>query len=173
MCELSVVVPTCPSRMEKLEALLKGIATTACDHDAFEVVVVVDDLDDTPIEAARAVLPPSIHMQGLTQAHHGPARARNAAIQHARGRWVLIFDDDVLVNEHTIGGHLQQIRCDPRATLAYLGRTEWPPKLLDSPWRVLLANSPMLFFWDTMRRSDLRLSALLDKQYQRPERFGA
>ena len=146
--ELSVIIPTY-GRSAKLRTLLEGIAATEDDHDAFEVIVVVDGHDEAPLEAA-STLPATIRFQGLTKVHAGPAAARNFAIEHACGDWLVFFDDDLRVDEHTIPGHLRLIRDDPNAVQAHLGRADWPHELLDSPWRQLLAETSMLFFWDHM-----------------------
>ncbi len=147
-CELSVIIPTY-GRSDKLRTLLDGIAATSGDHDAFEVVVVVDGRDEAPLEAA-SVLPDTIRFQGLTKDHAGPAAARNYALEHAQGDWLLFYDDDARVDQDTIPGHLDLIRRDPAAPLAYLGRVDWPDELIDSPWRAMLAETSMCFFWDKM-----------------------
>jgi GT2 family glycosyltransferase len=144
-CELSLIIPTCPNRTAKLRTLLDGIAATKSDHDRFEVIVAVDDLDDTPLDVLSA-LPSSIARTGLTQSHTGPAGARNHAIRHARGGWVLFFDDDAIVDAGTIPGHLQRIRHDPAARTAFLGRVDWPAEQIRSPWGQLLAGTSMIFF---------------------------
>ncbi len=87
---------------------------------------------------------------GLTKDHAGPAAARNHAIEHARGRWLVFYDDDARVEPDTIPGHLAAIRAEPDAAIAHLGRVDWPDELLDAPWSRLLAESSMLFFWDRM-----------------------
>ncbi len=148
-CDLSIIIPT-HGRTEKLRTLLQGIASTHDNHSAFEVIVVVDGHDEAPLKN-REVLPESISFCGLCKDHAGPAAARNHAIEHASGEWVLFYDDDARVDGNTIGGHLTRIRADPQATDAYLGRVDWPGELVNSPWRQLLANSSMLFFWDQMR----------------------
>ncbi len=151
--ELSIIVPT-HGRSAKLRTLMSGIASTPrSDHEALEVVVVVDGRDEAPL-AEAAALPGSMRFVGLTKDHAGPAAARNHAIRRASGRWVLFFDDDARVDEKTISGHLQLIRRDPAAGDAHLGRVDWPAELLDSRWRILLAESSMLFFWDKMRSGE-------------------
>lgn len=148
MCELSVIIPTY-KRSNKLQTLLDGIAKSECDHDAFEVIVVVDGEDEEPLKCANS-LHDTIRFKGLTKQHAGPAAARNFAIEHACGDWLVFFDDDLRVDEHTIPGHLRLIRDKPDAIRAHLGRADWPHELLDSPWRQLLAQTSMLFFWDHM-----------------------
>jgi len=152
--DLSVIIPTCPERREKLQALLEGIGKSACDHERFEVVLVVDGEDDGSLSLADELLG-DIGFLGLTQPQGGPAKARNLAIGKARGRWLLFFDDDVRVDEETIGRHLQQIRWHPEAEVAHLGRSVWPPEMLNSPWQHLLANTSMIFFWDNIEADRL------------------
>ena len=149
MCELSVIIPTY-KRSDKLQTLLDGIAKTKCDHDAFEVIVVVDGEDEEPLKCANS-LPDTIRFKGLTKQHAGQAPARNFAIEQAQGDWLVFFDDDARVNDQTLIGHLNLIRKDPDAALAYLGRVDWPGELIDSPWREMLAKTSMLFFWDRMK----------------------
>lgn len=147
--DLSVIIPTCPNRAAKLRTLLEGIAATESGHDRFEVVVVVDDEDEAPLALAE-LLPSSIAFRGLTKPQGGPARARNYAMQQARGKWVLFYDDDVRVAPETIPAHLARIADEPDAPVAHLGRSLWPPDLLKSPWQRLLSGSSMIFFWDSI-----------------------
>jgi GT2 family glycosyltransferase len=147
--DCSVIIPTY-GRSAKLRALLEDLARTTGDHEAFEVIVVVDGPSPEPL-AHGEVLPETIRFRGLTKEHAGPAAARNHGIAHADGRWLLFFDDEARVDPETIPGHLERIRADPAAHRAHLGRVDWPPQRLDSPWSLLLAESSMLFFWNRMR----------------------
>lgn len=147
--DITVVIPTCPHRIGKLQSLLSGLASTREDLDRFEVVIVVDDLDAAPLDAAERELD-GIAYRGFTQRQQGPARARNRAIEESRGRWLLFFDDDALVDCDTVAGHLRCIDANNQSPLAYLGRVDWPDCRLNSPWSLLLARSSMLFFWDKM-----------------------
>jgi GT2 family glycosyltransferase len=148
--ELSLIIPTCADRGAKLRALLTGIASSTVDPACYEVLVVVDAEDETPLGAAE-VLPRAVRFVGLAQPHAGPAAARNRAIAQAQGRWLLILNDDALVDADTVAGHLRCIRPNPTAAVAYLGRFDWPERLLESPWRRLLAQTSMVFFWDQMQ----------------------
>lgn len=150
-CELSLIIPTCPPRAPKLRALLNSIAATNAERGRFEVVLTVDAQDAGPLALARDILPAEIAVQGLTQAHAGPAGARNWALAHARGAWLLFLDDDMRLEPGTIPAHLARIRRAPDATLAYLGRADPPPERLRSPWDHLLAETAMVFFWNTIR----------------------
>jgi glycosyltransferase involved in cell wall biosynthesis len=149
--KLSVIIPTCPPRTEKLRRLLAGIAETRGDRRQFEVVLVVDAADDGPLRLAHATLPHSLELRGLTQPRQGPARARNVAIRAARGDWLLFLDDDMIIDGQVIPAHLDRIRQAPSAKLAYLGCTEAPRAGRTSLWLHLLARSPMVFFGSDLR----------------------
>lgn len=149
--ELSVVIPTCPPRREKLAALLRGVAASEVDRRRFEVILVVDDEDPAPLELARAALPAGVHLVGLTQEKSRCAPPRNVGIAQARGAWLLMLDDDMRIDAHTVAAHLAAIERDPRAARAYLGRIDLPPERLDSPWTALQSQTPMTFFWNTIR----------------------
>ncbi len=149
--KLSVIIPTCPARTAKLRRLLEGIAATRADRRHFEVVLVVDEADDGPLRLAHATLPHDLALRGLTQPHYGPARARNLAIRHARGEWLLFLDDDMVIDGQVIPAHVERIRQAPGAKLAYLGGAELPPAGRTSPWLHLLARSPMVFFSTDLR----------------------
>lgn len=153
-CELSVIIPTCPNRQAKLRRLLEGIARTPLDRDSVEVIVVVDGEDDAPLADGQTLLESAIPFVGLTQPQSGPATARNRAIKEASGKWTLFFNDDARIDETTIPLHLQRIRATPDAAVAHLGRFDWLVELIDSPWRVLLAETSMIFFWNRMREDE-------------------
>lgn len=145
--DLSVVIPTY-GRSAKLRSLLQSIAGTTDEHDAFEVIVSVDDDDDAPLAAADC-LPDSIRFVGITGAHAGPATARNRAIERASGSHVLFLDDDVIVEPHTIPGHVRRAR-EEAAPRAIAGPFDPTPNAALTPWHHLLESSSMRFFWDRM-----------------------
>jgi glycosyltransferase involved in cell wall biosynthesis len=90
--EVSVVVPT-RSRWRLLARTLRG----ALAQDGVELeVVVVDDAstDETPTRLA-ALRDPRIRIV-RNETPRGPAGARNAGIEAARGGWIAFLDDDDL-----------------------------------------------------------------------------
>lgn len=122
---LSVIIPT-KDRCERLRHTLESLALQD-GREHFEVVVADNGSSDATAETlgkAAATLP--ITVVPVSQPEGGPATARNAAIERARGQVLLLLGDDVepasrdLVQRHL---SLHQEADDPR--YAVLGRMVW------------------------------------------------
>ena len=88
--EYSIVVAT-RERPEALEACLQALAELESPAGGFEVVVVHDGDSD-----ANGAAPNALQLRRLRQTHRGPARARNAGAEVAKGRYIVFTDDDCL-----------------------------------------------------------------------------
>lgn len=156
--DLSIVIPTRPARLAKLRPLLASIAATPTSAlERCELLLVVDDEDQAPIQAAAQILPPPLRFRGFHGPHRGLAPAKNTGVNQAQGRWLLFLDDDLLLGSDSIPAHLQAIdaaRREPGRPQAFVGAVDWPEWLLRTRWDDLLANSPMLFFQSAMRRGE-------------------
>ena len=88
----SVIVPTF-QRTASLERCLQALGTQSLERDRFEVIVV----DDGSAEPPRAVVQraaSAFEVRLIEQANAGPASARNAGANAARGAYVVFTDDD-------------------------------------------------------------------------------
>lgn len=93
--KFSVVIPT-RRRHRQLADCLASLGAMDYPRTDFEVIV-VDDGGGMPaevIERARA----TITVRLVTQAHHGPATARNRGVAAATGTWIAFTDDDCTVD---------------------------------------------------------------------------
>jgi len=90
----SVIIPT-DGRPRQLAACLQSLACIEYPYDRFEVVV-VDDGSKTPLESVVHSFRDKIDVTLLTQSHSGPAAARNAGAQRARGTFLAFTDDDCM-----------------------------------------------------------------------------
>lgn len=88
----SVIVPTY-QRAASLERCLQALGRQTLERDRFEVIVVDDGSAERPRtvvqRAARA-----LEVRLIEQANAGPASARNAGANAARGTYVVFTDDD-------------------------------------------------------------------------------
>ena len=94
MIRFSVVIPTC-NRPEPLGACLAALGQLDFPREAFEVIV-VDDGSDRPVEEVVTRVGSPLNVSVLTRANGGPASARNAAAERARGHYLAFTDDDCL-----------------------------------------------------------------------------
>lgn len=136
---LSVIVPAY-GRPEALVNLLDRLALQDLPPAAFEVIV-VDDGSPTPLAEAG---PRPYLLTLLRQENAGPAAARNLAISRARGRWLVIYNDDTLPAPDGLRRHLDAQLAAP-APRAILGRFDFLPEHLEDPFVELLQESSLLF----------------------------
>jgi glycosyltransferase involved in cell wall biosynthesis len=88
----SVIIPTY-ARPLQLAGCLASLAGLNYPHERFEVVV-VDDGSETSPEDSIKDFHSRLNLRLLTQAHAGPAAARNFGASHARGEFLAFTDDD-------------------------------------------------------------------------------
>ena len=117
--QVSVVLPT-----RNRSAMLRKSLRSALDQDGMGLeVIVIDDgsSDDTAEQLAR------IDDQRLTVLRNDPpqgvARARNAAIERARGEWIAFLDDDDLWAPGYLRAQLATA-AEQGLSLCYSGRIE-------------------------------------------------
>ena len=88
--DFSVVIATF-NRRELLLRVLEAMQRQTLDPSRFEIVIIDDGSSDgsaKALEGSRARV--------FSQPNRGPAAARNLGIREARGRWVVMTDDDTL-----------------------------------------------------------------------------
>lgn len=87
--QISVIVPAFNAE-STIDRCLRALARQTVPQESYEIIVVDDgSLDET---CARVQANDGVRL--LTQAHAGPAAARNLGVQHARGEIVLFTDSD-------------------------------------------------------------------------------
>jgi len=88
------VIPTY-SRPSQLEDCLRSLSAVDYPRDRFEVIV-VDDGGHTPLDAVVAPFRSDPAVSLVRQPNAGPAAARNAGAERARGEYLAFTDDDCL-----------------------------------------------------------------------------
>ncbi len=117
-CVLSVIMP-CYNHGSYIQEALDSIKKEEIEF-SYEVIIV----DDGSTDAATLAKLDALQQQGYTVIHQkngGPAAARNTAIQHARGKYILPLDADNKITAAYINkgipvleeGQYQIIYCTP------------------------------------------------------------
>ncbi|MGZ5435798.1 MAG: glycosyltransferase family 2 protein [Pyrinomonadaceae bacterium] len=110
--KLSVIIPT-HNRAHALDLTLSNLAEQQFDH-AWEVIVVNNRCtDDTDAIVSRRKFP--VPLQLVHEDIPGPAAARNAGAERARGQYLLFIDNDILVERDFLQSHLDSLEAHPGA----------------------------------------------------------
>jgi glycosyltransferase involved in cell wall biosynthesis len=118
--DFSIIVPT-RDRPGPLTACLEAIARLDYPRSGFEVIV-VDDGSETSMEQAVASFRDLLDLTVLRQAGSGPASARNAGADAARGRFLAFLDDDCTPSPEWLRRLKERFDAGPNRVIG--GRTE-------------------------------------------------
>lgn len=123
----SIIIPT----YNRLPVLKQTISMYELQQDIdfpFEMIIVDDGSTDGTWDYLSAYAPSNFILSPHRQANRGPAQARNLAITHARGEYLLITGDDIIPAPTLLAKHVAAYQAYPDI-LAVLGRIVWHPDL--------------------------------------------
>ncbi|HUL01647.1 MAG TPA: glycosyltransferase family A protein [Gemmatimonadales bacterium] len=164
MTLVSVVIPTYNRAAFLAEALNSVLAQTFTDY---EVIVVDDGSTDGTLQAVEGVGDPRVKLVSLP--HTGsPARARNAGIKRARGRYLAFLDSDDMWDATKLADQLAALSDRPVCRWSHTGQrcideagaphARWPgPWLASEGW----IAEPLLRRRDGVSSSSVLVDAAL------------
>ena len=148
--DLSVIIPT-RGRADRLEACVRSLATQRL-NGSWELLVGVDGPDQGEAEAVERAIDgagPEAVVVDSSPEPAGPAAARNRVIRRARGRWLLLLNDDVTAEPGLLEAHARA-----QAALAtpsmLVGAAPWLVREPDRLFDRLIRETSMVFFYDQM-----------------------
>ncbi len=128
---VSLIISTY-NRRAALEQTLAALARQDVPADCYEVVVIDDGSTDGTSELlSRIRVPYTLRSQRLPL-NRGISAGRNAGLRAARGRYVILLSDDLLVGEDFIGAHVAALQRFPGAWV--VGGFSQLPSLTDEPF---------------------------------------
>jgi glycosyltransferase involved in cell wall biosynthesis len=143
--ELSVVIPT----YNRKEILLKALAAyqqQSSSAEIVEILVLDDGSTDGTAEAVAEFSQRAVnHIRYFRLTHRGQAAARNHGIREARGKLLLLGDDDIVPGPHLVAEHLAWHEKYPEPFVAVLGLVECAPEVKPTPFMEWLAKDGVLF----------------------------
>lgn len=99
----SVVVPTY-NRADKAINIIKGLEPQLVDH--LELIVVIDGSKDDTYSRITQHEWKIKNLNIINQENKGRAGARNAGVAVAKGEIIIFVDDDILVSDNFLQGHI-------------------------------------------------------------------
>jgi glycosyltransferase involved in cell wall biosynthesis len=129
---LTVVIPT-RDKAELLDRTLAALAAQEAGRDDWEIVIV----DDASSDGTAALLRDWQHrlaarLRTVRPEHNlGRAGARNLGARHARGRFILFLDDDIVAPPDLLAAHLAELTAHEDA--GTIGHAVTAPEVVDAP----------------------------------------
>lgn len=108
----SVIISTY-NRREALIETLRALSRQGVPHEQYEVVVVDDGSTDGTGNAVKAITLPCAIQLFHHPTNQGVSAGRNLAIQNARGRYLILLSDDLIVPEDFVSIHMETLKRFP------------------------------------------------------------
>jgi GT2 family glycosyltransferase/SAM-dependent methyltransferase/glycosyltransferase involved in cell wall biosynthesis len=156
--EISVVLPTC-NRREILRVCLASLAFQSLPSHRWEAIVVDDGSSDATQDFCENVLLP-FPLHYFRQENQGPGAARRNGVEHARGEFLLLCNDDTIASSNLLAEHLSVQRQHPGGKRAVLGEFRYSESV-GTRALSLFVNTSVFFF----PQSTLKKDSLYDQAY--------
>ena len=121
----SLIVPTF-NRLPILKKCLAALEAQTLPAADFEVIV-IDDGSSDGTEEALSSYRAGFRFRYLRQKNSGTGAARRNGVNHAIGEYLLIMNDDTILQNDALAEHLQAHRKYSPGKWAVLGNFEYPP----------------------------------------------
>ena len=145
----SVIIPTY-NRQTVLAECLDALAHQSTPPELFEVIVVDDGSSDATEHFCRDFR--SNHsFQYLRQLNAGAGAARRRGVKHARGEYLLFFNDDTIPAPDLLAQHWKAHQDRSNERQAVLGDFQFPAAAQDRALTRFLIESPFFFPQTTLR----------------------
>ena len=145
----SVIIPTY-NRQAVLKECLDALTRQTMRPELFEVIVADDGSADETEQFCRNFRP-DYSFQYLRQLNAGAGAARRRAVQHARGEYLLLFNDDTISAADLLAEHWNAHHNRQDARQCVLGDFRFPAAAQQRALTRFLTQSPFFFPQVTLR----------------------
>lgn len=130
MCniEVSVIIPTF-NRQPILRKTIEHICNQSFPNDKYEVIIIDDCSSDGTVKYLENLRLPVKFIVLQNYNNLGRAKTRNRGIRIARGKYILMIDDDIWATENLIENHLK-IHQEHDKDIAVVGAVLASPEVL-------------------------------------------
>ncbi|MGH9688977.1 MAG: glycosyltransferase, partial [Candidatus Acidiferrales bacterium] len=150
--DLSVIIPTY-NRRETLAACLEALAHQSFSFRRYEAIVIDDGSTDGTEEFCRGYRA-RFGFRYFRQANAGAGAARRLGVEKARGKFLLLFNDDSIADRALLAQHWRAHRDSLGAKMAVLGDFRYPESARNRAMTHFLSTEPFLFPQATLAPGD-------------------
>jgi GT2 family glycosyltransferase len=111
---VSVIVPT-RNRIDSLARCVESLRSQTYPADRIEILIVNDDGDRVPVAPGAGQAGATVRV--IDVRHGGPAAARNAGTEHARGEIFAFIDDDCAADPGWLAALVARLTSQPDAAV--------------------------------------------------------
>jgi glycosyltransferase involved in cell wall biosynthesis len=148
----SVIIPTY-NRQRVLAECLDALRRQTVRPDDFEVIVVDDGSTDETEQFCRN-FQSDYSFQYLRQLNAGAGAARRRGVQHARGEYLALFNDDTISTPDLLAKHWKAQRSGADRRQCVLGDFRLPAAAQERALTRFLTQSPFFFPQATLRAGE-------------------
>jgi GT2 family glycosyltransferase/glycosyltransferase involved in cell wall biosynthesis/tetratricopeptide (TPR) repeat protein len=141
--KFSAIIPT-HNRWRTLSDCLSALACQTLPADQFEVIVVDDGSNDDTESFCKGYKAP-FAFQYLRQENAGAGAARRNGVDLARGKYLLLMNDDTIAAPELLSHHLAEHTRQQEAKTAVLGNFQYPAAAKRRALTHYLSVRPFLF----------------------------
>ena len=107
--KISLIIP-CYNRVDELEELFPSIFEQDLKKNKFEIIVVDDGSNDnTKSFMKRTIKRSKLDISYFYQENKGPGKARNLALENAKGDFFVFIDSDVILPAHYLSKLFEEL----------------------------------------------------------------
>ncbi len=144
----SVVIPTF-NRSQTLKKCLEALAIQNFPSDKFEVIVCDDGSTDNTANIVKS-MNVSFSLNYFYQTNKGPAAARNMGIRQSKGKFLLILNDDAILESNALSIHFDLQMKHLGEKISVLGNFKWLPQYTQSCIGQLASKTDIIFEYPQM-----------------------
>jgi GT2 family glycosyltransferase len=134
---------------------LEAISNQTFSLDRIEVFVCDDGSGDDTATIVQGFEAP-FRLIYLRQRNRGPAAARNMGIRQATGEYLLILNDDAILEPNALELHYRSQQENKNRKVAVLGRFSFPATLTErSVFGYILEHTDALFYYNRMKDGEI------------------
>ena len=145
----SVIIPTY-NRSNIIKKCLDALSSQTFPTNQFEVIICDDGSTDDTEEVVEKYNSP-FKLTYLKQYNRGPAAARNMGIKIAKCRYLLILNDDAILERDALSLHAEILERYKGEKISVLGKFVFLPEYVKSPFGYILENTRLLFHYSSMK----------------------
>ncbi|HEY1462896.1 MAG TPA: glycosyltransferase, partial [Terriglobales bacterium] len=141
--QISVILPT-HNRAAQLKICLANLAAQSLPAQQWELIIVDDGSTDNTRQVCSEFTS-FCHFAYIRQQHAGIGAAQQAAVERAKGQFLLFIQDDTILSSSLLADHLRAQYALHGERAAIVGNRAYPPEAAENALNLFIAQHSLFF----------------------------